>query len=294
MKKFIITLTFLALALLSANAEEKTKTYSFGNIESLNVEFSYQVHVTKGNSGSVKVVYDSSYEEYIKVDYFSDSNRLWLSMDKKMPKKLTAGHLPQLHVYIEMDEIKTLGISGAASVTFDGEYKGEDLRIELSGASKLKGLNIKGKNLNLTCSGASNSDIKGNFSEDIEIDLSGASKLDFNCNGKDLTAEVSGASKLDFTGDYDSADVRCSGASSSKMEGSADEAEFECSGASKIEAKEFITKNLRAELSGASKAEVHATSNLTYSISRACKIVYYGDAVLKNVSAEPNVVKGRL
>ena len=32
MRKFFITLTFLAIAMFSANAEEKTKTYDFGDI----------------------------------------------------------------------------------------------------------------------------------------------------------------------------------------------------------------------------------------------------------------------
>ena len=218
---------------------------------------------------------------------------LVMNMDKKMPKKLTMGRLQQIHVYVEMDKISSLEISGAASVTFEGEYKGEDLRIELSGASKIHNLNIDGKSLKFTCSGASNGSIEGSFAGNVDLDLSGASKLKCNCNGKEFSAEVSGASRLDFEGECTAADVRCSGASSASLEGSATEAEFECSGASRIEAEDFITKNLRADLSGASKAEVHATSNLTYTVSRACKIVYHGDAVLKNLTSEPNVVKGR-
>lgn len=293
MKKLFLTLTVLALALFNAGAEEKTRTFSFGDIESLDVNFCYQVHVTEGNSGSVKIVYDSAFDEFIVADYNSKSRMLVMDMDKKMPKKLTVGRSPQIHVYVEMDEITALQISGAASVTFDGEYKGNDLRIELSGASKISNLNIDGKSLRFTCSGASNGSIEGSFAGNVDLDLSGASRLKCNCNGKEFSAEVSGASRLDFEGECTAADVRCSGASSASLEGSATEAEFECSGASKIEAENYITKNLRADLSGASKAEVHATSNLTYTVSRACKIVYHGDAVLKNQTSEPNVVKGR-
>lgn len=288
-----MTLASLTLALFSADAEEKTRTFNFGDIESLDINYCYQVHVTEGESGSVKIVYDSAFDEFIVADYNSKSRMLVMNMDKKMPKKLTAGRSPQIHVYVEMDEITALQIGGAASVTFDGEYKGNDLRIELSGASKISNLNIKGKSLRLTCSGASNGTIEGNFTGDVDITLSGASKMDCTCNGKVIDAQISGASRLTLEGNFDEADVACSGASSSKMTGNATEAEFECSGASKIEAEDFITKNLRADLSGASKAEVHATSNLTYTVSRACKIIYHGDAVLKNQTSEPNVVKGR-
>lgn len=288
-----MTLASLTLALFSADAEEKTRTFNFGDIESLDINYCYQVHVTEGESGSVKIVYDSAFDEFIVADYNSVSRMLVMNMDKKMPKRLTVGRSPQIHVYVEMDEITALQISGAASVTFDGEYKGNDLRIELSGASKISNLNIDGKSLRFTCSGASSGSIEGSFAGNVDLVLSGASRLDCNCDGEEFSAEVSGASKLDFEGECDSADVRCSGASSASLEGRATEAEFECSGASKIEAEDFITKNLRANLSGASKAEVHATSNLTYTVSRACKIIYHGDAVLKNLTSEPNVVKGR-
>ena len=293
MKKLLVTLTVLVLALFSAKAEEKTKTFNFGDIKSLNIEYCYQVHVTKGNSGTVKVVYDNSLEEYMDIQYSSEMSRLEMRMDKKVQKTLKTGRLPRIEVYLEMDDITTMDINGAASVSFEGDYKGDDLDIELSGASKIKNLNIKGKSLRFICSGASNGTFEGNFSGDVEINLSGASKLDCNCNGKEIDVQVSGASRLTLEGNYNDAEVTCSGASSAQMEGSAKTAEFECSGASRIVAKDFMTKELRTDLSGASKAEVHATSHLVYTISRACKIVYHGDAVLKNLTAEPNVIKGR-
>ena len=52
MKKLIIILAVLTSAFISANAEEKTKTYDFGDIRSLNIGYNYQVHVTEGNSDS--------------------------------------------------------------------------------------------------------------------------------------------------------------------------------------------------------------------------------------------------
>lgn len=294
MRKFIITLAVMASALIAANAEEKTKTYDFGDIRSLNIGYNYQVHVTEGNSDKVKIVYDSQFEEYMDVNYSKDTHKLNISMKDNLPKKLKIGNLPRINVYLEMNDIVRLDISGAASVTFNGEYRSHDLDIDLSGASKIDQLNVRGKSLNIDCSGASKGTVSGNFDEDVEIDLSGASKFSYEGNSKELNAEISGASKLTLAGNYDESEVRCSGASSAQMEGSADNGEYECSGASRIEAKKFVAKNLKVELSGASRAEVHATSNLTYSVSRSCKITYYGDAVLKNVSPESNVIKGIL
>ena len=292
MRKLIITLAVLVSALFSANAEEKTKTYDFGDIKSLNIGYNYQVHVTEGNSDQVKIVYDSQFEGYMDVTYNKDMHKLNISMKDNLPKKMRMGHLPRINVYLEMNDVARLDISGAASVDFEGEFKSNELDINLSGASKISQLNIKGKSLNFDCSGASKCVIGGNFSEEVELDLSGASRLDYTGNSKEFNAEISGASKLTFSGNCKETEIRCSGASSAKLEGSTDNGEYECSGASMIEAKDFVAKNLHTVLSGASKADVHATANLTYSVSRACKITYYGDAVLKNLSPESNVVRG--
>ena len=292
MRKFIITLAVLASALFSANAEEKTKTYDFGDIKSLSIGYNYQVHVTEGNSDQVKIVYDIQFEVYMDVNYNKDTHKLSMSMKDNLPKKMRIGNLARVNVYLEMNDIARLDISGAASVDFSGEYKSNELEINLSGASKISQLNIKGKSLNFDCSGASRCDISGSFSEEVESDLSGATRLDFTGSSQEFNAEISGASKLSFSGKCKETEIKCSGASSAKMEGSADSGDYECSGASRIEAKEFVTKNLHTVLSGASKADVHATANLTYSVSRSCKITYYGDAVLKNLSPENNVVRG--
>ena len=275
MKKLFITLTVMALALFAANAEEKTKTYDFGDIRSINVGYMYEVFVTEGNSDEVKVVYDSKFEDYIQVKYTSEKRKVSISMKDNLPKVLTTGQLPRIKVYLEMNDIENLQLSGAVTVNFEGEYKAGEAKIEISGASKIKNLNIKGKSLDFTCSGASKADIEGNFSGDVDIDLSGASKVEYTGNCKEINVEASGASYAD-------------------MEGASEDAEFECSGASNIQAKKFITKNATVYLSGASKADVHATSNLAYSASRACKITYYGDAVLKNLSPDTNVRKGNL
>ena len=292
MKKFILTLAVLA-ATICASAEEKTKTYDFGDIKILNVEYNYQVYVTKGNSGKVKIEYDSKFEDYLKVKYYADGKSLSISMDDRLPNMLKTGKQPRINVYLEMNEITKVDLSGACTVTFEGEYKAGELDIEVSGASKLNYLKIDGRNLDADCSGAAFCKISGNFTEDVELDLSGASKMEYAGNSKVFEAEISGASKLSFSGKYDNTEVTCSGASKANMEGSSESAEYECSGASNIEAEDFIVKNVKASLSGASRAEIHATDNLTYMVSRSSKIVYYGDAVLKNVSTDTNVVKGR-
>ena len=68
MKKIIITLAVAAMAMFSANAEEKTKAYDFGDITGIDANFLYTVHVTEGKSDKVTLVYDDMIETFLDLE----------------------------------------------------------------------------------------------------------------------------------------------------------------------------------------------------------------------------------
>lgn len=292
MKKVFLTLALSAAAFWGANAEEKTKVYDFSDIRSINAGHTYEIYVTEGNSDKVKVVYDDRLEKYMEIRHSGAKGTLYLEMDE-LPLKLRTGKVPGIKVYIEMDKISNIDLSGAASVRFEGRFKADDLEIDLSGASKMKELQINGTSLDIVCSGATSAMVTGNFDEEINIDLSGASKAVLNGCAPSLECDLSGACNFRGAGEYDTCSVVCSGASEASMEGAADVFDAECSGASKIEARDLITRKASVSLSGSSKAVVNASKTLTYDVSRASKLVYYGDAELNDISQDSNVERGR-
>lgn len=292
MKRLLLTLAASAIALLSANAEEKTKTYDFGDIKSITAGSSYQIHVTHGKSKEVKVVYDSDIEKYQKLDVRYSGGTLNLSLKQEKPLKSWTKST-EIHVYLEMDDINELDLSGAAKATFSGDFKSETLGLDLSGAASVRDLNVRGENLEADVSGAANADLTGNFTGKIEVDISGAAKFDLKSDAEYLEADVSGASKLRCAGNFKECEISCSGASNADFTGKVGKADFECSGASGIDAQDFIAKTVEVELTGASKAEVNASDDLYYNVSRASKMTYYGDAKLHNRNTDNNVVKGR-
>ena len=295
MKKFFITLTFLAIAMFSANAEEKTKTYDFGDITGINAGYNYQIHITEGKSGKVKVVYDENMEKYLDVKYSVESKRLNLFMtDNIQSQRLFRNRsYDPIHVYVEMDDISIINLSGAVKADFKGTFKTESLDMELSGASSASGLEISGHTLEVECSGASNLDMTGRFSNEIEIDLSGASNIDYNGGAEKFNADISGASNMNCFGDFKTLKISCSGASNADIEGIGLKADYDCSGASNIEAKKFVVRTAEVELTGASKAKVNASEDIYHDVSRGSKMTYYGDAELHNMNSDTNVVKGR-
>lgn len=291
MKRFLLVLAAVVMTLLSANAEEKTKTYDFGDIAGISAGGSYQVHVTEGNSNKVKVVYDSDIEEYLKLDIRYLAGSLVLRTEPKTSKSWYKDY--KIHVYLEMNTINQIDLSGAAKADFSGKYKSDKLEIDLSGASKMNELIVEGHTLDIELSGASQAELIGNFSSSAEVNLGGASNLTWKGNAANLEADLSGASRFKNKGDFKKCEICCSGASNAEFVGSVGNAEYECSGASRINAQDFIAKTASVELTGASKAEINASEDLYYDISRSSKITYYGDAKLHNRNPDTNIVKGR-
>lgn len=292
MKRLILTLVVAAAAIMGADAAEKTKTYDFGDIKGIHAGHSYTVYVTKGNSGKVKVIYDDRIESYMEVKYTRSSSTLSLQMDH-LPLKYNVGDVASVKVYLEMDKISGINLSGAASVLFEGDFHAEELDIDLSGAANVKGLSVEGESLELDFSGAANADINGDFSDSMELDMSGAANLRFRGNATFLNGEFSGACKFSAEGEYDDCTIECSGASTVKLEGKGRKLYIEGSGACKTDAEKFAVKDAKVYLSGSSKAMVNASGKITHNVSRASKMVYYGDAELTDVGNESNIERGR-
>jgi hypothetical protein len=137
----------------------------------------------------------------------------------------------KLKAYISFKSIDKLKASGACNVSIVGVLKADDLLVDLSGASDLKG-KVDTKKLAFDISGASDSKISG-VAVTLDIDASGASKFkgfdlstDY-CNvsasgasdikitvNKELSATASGASDIDYKGAGVIRDIKTSGASS--------------------------------------------------------------------------------
>ena len=292
MKRILITLAIAALALFTANAEERTKTYEFKNITGIEAEFNYDIYVTHGRSNVITVIYDSMYEDYMSVNHYPMSGTLSLGM-KELPRKFRNSEHPNIKVYLEMTAVDDIDLSGASSITFQGEFSSSGLEIELSGASHLQALTVKGRNLSADCSGAANANINGIFTDEVEVEISGAANLTFDGRADSLEGEISGAAQFDGEFEVETCSIECSGAANADLEGSAKELSLDGSGACGIDTRDFKAETVRISLSGASKAKVYASRLLRYDVSRTCKMTYYGDAELENISEDSNIVRGR-
>lgn len=291
MKRILMIMAVMVAAVFTLSAQEKTKTYRFGDVKSIDAGYSYQIYVTEGASKEVKVVYDQALEPYMQVNWSTMGSELMLRMDE-LPRRLRNNDIQSVKVYVSMDEIDDIELSGAAAIFFDGRYKADGLDVDLSGASSLKGLTVTAGSLSVDCSGAASFGIEGRFDGDVDMELSGAANGRFVGTGVLFEGELSGASNLEAELEFTTCELDCSGASDADLAGTVDRVSVDGSGACSIDARNLKSEYASVELSGASKAKVYADKELRYDIPRSCKMTYYGNAKLLNQSEDNNVIKG--
>ncbi len=289
MKRFFFTLAIIAVATISAIAQNKlTKEYKFGKITSIEASSVYDIEVTQGNSGTVKVVYDEFFKDRLMVNYINGKLNLEVASTKMRNNNR---NIEGIKVYLQMPTIEELDLSGASSLKAMGSFQTDELDVELSGASSISGLVISGNDLSLDCSGASTLNLRGDF-KTIEAEISGASEIVLNSNSTVFEGEFSGASTVKVYGDHKNTDVVCSGASNLTLEGKTDYIKSVNTGASNLKAQEFTALNGYAQVSGASNAKVRCTGDLKIMVGRAAKLTYYGNPNIINLNTDNNIKKG--
>jgi hypothetical protein len=199
------------------------------NFHGINLSSAFDVYISQSNEEAVAVsAADVKYREHIKVEV--KDGILYVGYDSKGLR--WGGGNKKLKAYISFKQIDKLSISGACDVFITGTLKADDMVINLSGASDLKG-KIDVKKLSVDLSGASDMTVSGNAPR-LDVQASGAS----NFKGFDLVTDVcdaraSGASDIRVTVNIELS-AHASGASDVKYKGNGKITDIKSSGSSSI------------------------------------------------------------
>lgn len=235
MKKLAIVLLVL---IFNATAFSQ-KTFNDANavdrklsgFHAIKVSNAFDVYITQGNEEAVAV--SGSKEEYMEKIKTSVENgvlSIWFDNDKKFWKGWNSDK-QKLKAYISVKKLDKLSASGACDVYIEAGLSADELILNFSGASDLKG-KLDAKSLNVDISGASDitlagsvanlkieasgaSDFKGYdlVTNYCDVSASGASSINITVN-KELNAHASGASDVRFKGEGLIREIKTSGASS--------------------------------------------------------------------------------
>jgi hypothetical protein len=239
MKKLVLAL--LVLTSYNINAQQKTaivyddnaQVRKVVNFNAISVSSAIDLYLTQSTSNKVAV---SASSDEIRDHIITEveggvliirlgENGTWFNWKKWGNYKTKA--------YVSIKDINAITASGASDVHLVNRIESPKIRINLSGASDLKG------------------DISGGT---IIYDISGASDCKSSVDANKIVITGAGASKIELAGKVDDLSVVISGASDAKLYNLISKgAILKSSGASNIQAT--VTELLKANSSGASNID---------------------------------------
>jgi hypothetical protein len=207
-----------------ALAQISEKTHNVGSFSSIDVGSAFEVVLTQGNKNEVIVEADDNIMDQIDVSVKSNKLVVKTNGNIRNPKKMK--------LYITFQSVEAMNFSGASKASATTPIKANQLKIDLSGASKLD-LEINTSSLSLDLSGASRCELKGSADE-FKIDTSGASRIGaFGLQTKTTKVSASGASKIEVSVSHNLS-VSASGASNIQYKGAGSISNISTSGASNV------------------------------------------------------------
>lgn len=142
----------------------------------------------------------------------------------------------KMRAYVSFAHLQSLEASGASSFIFTGNAKVNTLKLDVSGASEIKGGRLDANDVVITASGASSIKVGGLFTN-LRLEASGASDIkNYDLTVDNCVAKISGASDIRMTVS-NSLDVNASGASTFYYKGNPEKKDARSSGASSIAQK---------------------------------------------------------
>lgn len=210
-----------------------TRSYDFSDFSRIEIGDAFELTVTRADTYSVAITAREGLFDHINVAQHGDTLKIDLQ-----GFFLNFSHSGQ--ATITMPELRGLELSGAAEADVSGFTSGQDL----------------------------------------DVQLTGASRLDLAMETGEFSAELSGASQLTGSLAATATDIVLSGASRIELEGSGGDLRLEGSGASRAKLADFPVGDADIVLSGASHASLDISGRLDVDLSGASQVDYSGNPTL--------------
>lgn len=279
MKKILISILATVLALAPALAANTTKSYQLSGFTGIRASNAFTVELTQSQSFSVSVDVPDYLEQYLRVTV--EQNQLVIgltTLPKAVERKLSAERRGVLSAVVRMPSLERVSLSGAAILECSGVFPAlmdRAMRIDMSGTSHVNGLEVSGRSIDISLSGASGLDLTGSFNN-MDVDISGASTVWAKADIDELDAELSGSGRLEFEGGVEEASIEASGAAHASLRSSITlrKLEIEGSGATSIDTRNAAAETVEVELSGAANCKVSAIRRIEVEASGASTCLY--------------------
>jgi hypothetical protein len=200
MKKVILLILLVSGAFVS-NAQnivydENAEVRAVGKFNSVEVSGAISLYLAQGPEHGVAIsAGDAKYNSKIKTEVKDGSLRITVEGGMWNGFNWTNR---KLKAYVTATDLNRLEVSGASYVSISGAIKSDELKMDVSGASEIKGI-INVTRFNLDISGASVARLSGTAKNAL-IDASGACKVNsYELSIETCKASSSGASNIRVT-----------------------------------------------------------------------------------------------
>lgn len=208
---------------IAGSGRPVTQTFAFSDFDSLAIGNAFQAEITAGDTYLVEVTVDENLVDHLRVEQRGKTVKIGLA-----PNTIAAR--ANLRARITLPTLVSLDASGATRANLTGFKSDRNTRIDVSGASTVRGamqsgdlavdvsggatleLSGTGNDLRATASGASTAALGGFAVSNVNVEASGASRIAVNASGT-LDAKASGASTVQYAGNPTLGRIDESGAS---------------------------------------------------------------------------------
>ena len=235
-----------------------TRQYDFTDFTGVDIGSAFRYEIEQSDTYGISITADDNIFKNIEVEKNGETLRIGLKPFISLFGSVT------LEANITMPRLTGLDSSGATRGTVTGFTTGDNLDLEISGASKVNLVNITTGDIEGNISGAST--LEGKITTDnIDMEISGASNVDCELIARDVELEVSGASKVN-------------------LDGSGNDILVDASGASRISLGDYPVFNADIIMSGASNCNIDVSGRLDIELSGASRLEYTGRPVLGSIN----------
>jgi hypothetical protein len=232
---------------IRGSGEVVTRELELIDFERVEVHNAFQANIRQGDDFRVVVEVDEAALPFLRTT--KQGNALQIGLE---PGVSFIGNVT-LRAEVTMPTLSGLSASGASVVEFAGFSSSQNLDLNASGASSLRG-EIDAGNTRMDVSGAGQVTLNGEL-QDISLEVSGASRITLSGEGKNTRIHASGGCQVDLS--------------------------------------EFPVEDAAIEASGASIVTVQANGTLDVEASGGSKVYYLGNPTLGQMQTSGGSTVGR-
>ncbi|HJF69846.1 MAG TPA: DUF2807 domain-containing protein [Butyricimonas virosa] len=245
MKKISFVIFMLCFTIVEAFSQEQISISRFQGQKITGIEAHgiFNITAKQGTTTGVTVNIPARLEKQLVLKLDSDG-KLQIYIEGKITSKNRKNNDDDhFTAEVTVTTLNNVELTGVCKLETIGDFTTNKLKVDLSGASKML--------------------INGDFltKEKLEIELSGASHLKGRITSPESSFDISGASNLTLKGNT----IHC---------------KIEVSGASKAALDDFPINELKAEVSGAARAQFQVKEKISLHTSGASKATYSGDPII--------------